>query len=472
MTGHVATKDPDEPYPGTSFLVWLRTAGKRYAWILGVGSAVHVMVAGAKVAAGEQHLLRQWGSSLLLLVHLLVILLIVVFVMRDPYTTDFWKRAASRYRDHQDQNLKQAVSVAERAGHQLFQHWQWLWLSWLGLYFLLTIQTAFEAVGYRTYGEGYKPTSVSLDPTKRNVFVSDAKGGLLLKLDLKRGEHQKVSLSPEIASSIGSVACLPSSHLLVTDTEGHRVFEFDPTASDSASPDERSFGVMGEPNDDNTHLNKPRSAVPMERAGGGVTWLIADAANARVFEYDPDSERILCQYGTTGKRRGETAAGGAKLLDYPAFATPGPHGHVWIVDQGAGEVLELEWPQEEMTRTGILAAGLVRTITGKGMAPQWELDEPTWVGFTERGEVLIADAGNHRIVSFSETGGSPRVIWGTGRAGTAKKALNYPVACALATDQLLIADFENERIVAVRTEQELLPARVWGFLLNPPCQCD
>ena len=66
-------------------------------------------------------------------------------------------------------------------------------------------------------------------------------------------------------------------------------------------------------------------------------------------------------------------------------------------------------------------------------------------------ELLVADTGNHRVVTFRLDGRAARVVCGTGRKGRGAGELNYPVGLAVtATGDLWVVDVGNDRVSLFR----------------------
>lgn len=138
------------------------------------------------------------------------------------------------------------------------------------------------------------------------------------------------------------------------------------------------------------------------------------------------------------------------ILNKPAGIAIDRSGNVWIADTGNHRIRRAA---PDGTLTTVAGTGVASYCGDNGPAATACFDTPMDVKIDSRGNVYVADTGNHRIRRI-DAGGTVTTVAGTGTPGfgadhvaATASALNYPCAIALgANDDLYIVDWQNYRI--------------------------
>lgn len=223
-------------------------------------------------------------------------------------------------------------------------------------------------------------------------------------------------------------AVASAEHILIADTNNHRVIEIDTSKSLTwqlgtlgVSKDIRNHKVAGIPGRDEKHLDFP---VSIERAANGQT-LIAEGDGQRIIEAGTDG-KILWQY--------------PGCLTYPVKARYLKNGHILITELLENEVIEV-------TRSGDVAWSY-----GEG-----ELDKPKDASRLNGGNTLIADSGNHRVIEVNPRG---EIVWQFGKTDVwwvGGAFLHGPSSASrLANNNTIITDTDNARIIEVDAGKNII----------------
>jgi hypothetical protein len=247
-------------------------------------------------------------------------------------------------------------------------------------------------------------------------------------------------------------------NILIADRLNHRVIEVDRDTHEIVW----QFG-------DGNSVAGPKSVVaPSDAERVGEWTLICGASvstgtdpNAekglgdhRVFLVDP-SGKIFWQYGQAG-----VAGSDVNQLDAPVCATYLPYGHILICDQGNHRVIEVSM----VTKTIVWQHGRTGTSgTGRN-----QLCSPSSAQLLDNGNILIADAGNNRVIEVSRR---HRTVWRYGDSNS-DESLNGPsFACRLEDGNTLITDSGNNRILEIdrrsRTVMEFVTSKQSGSVADP-----
>jgi hypothetical protein len=213
---------------------------------------------------------------------------------------------------------------------------------------------------------------------------------------------------------------------LVTDASDDRVFAI---RSDGVEVTEIR-GNPGTPEE----LVGPASARAF-RDPLDIKVLITDRGSNRVLRFDLTTKFLEYAYPPAG--------GGGEQLNEPSDAVPVPDTtQIVICDTRNNRLLLID------TSTN----ATVWTV-GPAIPNDVSLNEPVdveWVGSDEE-EILITDRANHRVLRFNQTRGE--VVWQFGRTGIAAltdSTLNRPEDSQLLSNgNILIADAGNNRLIEV-----------------------
>jgi sugar lactone lactonase YvrE len=209
-------------------------------------------------------------------------------------------------------------------------------------------------------------------------------------------------------------------------------------------------------------LNYP-SGVAVDTATGAV--YIADRGNFRVRRVGADG--VITTFAGSGSPRFEdrnvSGDGGpaaqAKLAALQGLAVD-VRGNVYLADQGNHRIRRVS---PDGVITTVAGTGLLGDVGGYsgdgGPAAQASLNNPVGLAVDVRGNVYIADQGNHRIRRVSPDGMITTVA-GTGIRGysgdegpATQASLSLPYGVAVnAKGDVYIADLDNHRIRRVRPD--------------------
>jgi hypothetical protein len=158
----------------------------------------------------------------------------------------------------------------------------------------------------------------------------------------------------------------PNGNLLIVDTPQGVVFETDWSG--------HAFWAVGL--DGDITLRDPHSAQQL--ADGRI--LIADTYNHRLVFADPRTRAITSV--------NEISSGGCRLkLSLPRYAEVNADGTLAIVDSGNNRLLVTD-----------LEFSFLDVLTGVLDSPIPHFKFPRWVQPISRGELVISDHGNHRVL--------------------------------------------------------------------------
>jgi outer membrane protein assembly factor BamB len=252
-----------------------------------------------------------------------------------------------------------------------------------------------------------------VDRTKNRVISIDREG----RLDWRYGENEGEKL-------LKPHACTRTAdgHVLIADTDQHRIIEIDPQTSQIVW----QFGETGKSHDKEAGLNRPRSA---QRLANGHT-LVVDQGNTRVFELNTEGQ-IVWSYE------------GVDRLTGPYQASKLESGNVLIADWGAHQVIEVNAGGEVVWQFG------VRKASGDDHS---HLSYPEFATRLKTGNTLIADTRNDRVIEVSPEG---EVVW----EFSGRKEIKYgsPVYVQrMANGNTLVSHSHNRQMIEVSSELKAL----------------
>ncbi|MCS7158543.1 MAG: hypothetical protein N0A16_12560 [Blastocatellia bacterium] len=241
-------------------------------------------------------------------------------------------------------------------------------------------------------------------------------------------------------------------NLLVVDTANHRIRRIERRENALIITTIAGTGSSGFGGDGgsakNAQLSNPRG-VAVDAAGNIY---IADTGNHRIRKVDGSGNISTVAGDGTRGFGGDGGAATAARLNSPVAVAISPSGDLLIVDAGNHRIRKVSGG----TITTIAGTGLPMFSGDGGPAAQASLNVPMHVVFDSAGNLYVADSGNNRVrkidpsgVITTVAGSSARGFSGDG--GSALQArLNMPVALALGDDgTLFIADSGNNRVRAV-----------------------
>lgn len=260
-------------------------------------------------------------------------------------------------------------------------------------------------------------------------------------------------------NSPGGVALDSRGNILIADTFNHRIRIVDHRTGIISTL--VGSGIQGSAGDDGlairAQLSEP-TGISVDLAGN---LLIADTANHRVRLVEKATGMIstLAGTGTPGFSRDGGTGTAAQLNGPTAVATDG-HGRVLIADTFNDRVRRLD------TRTGTITTIAGTGAQGFGgdgdFASKAELMQPSELAVDAKGNILIADTFNNRIRQIDHMSGIITTVVGVGTRGSSGNGtralsaeLNNPVGLAQdALGNIVVADAGNHRVLRVIAEAQ------------------
>ena len=146
---------------------------------------------------------------------------------------------------------------------------------------------------------------------------------------------------------------------------------------------------------------------------------------------------------------------GAKpgLLASPAGLAMSPEGDLWVADAGNHRVQKLREIREDIA--AVLGQPLV--VFGRRGSGPGELESPSGVAVDSRGNLYVADTGNHRVQKFSPQG---RHLASWGGRGSEPGRFESPAGIAVGRGDVVYVSDGNHRIQSFDASGRLL--RQWG----------
>lgn len=226
---------------------------------------------------------------------------------------------------------------------------------------------------------------------------------------------------------------------LVTDGLGRRVIEINArTSSETFTfPPPQSAGDPTDPK----YLNKPVDAFLVSE-NSLFKVVITDQDRNRVIKVNKESSKIEWQYGDVNYREGN----GFNQLKQPEDAERIPNSKEYIIaDKGNNRVIIVD----EDTNNILWQLG------------SEELNSPVDIQYVATGKILITDRGNHRVILVDRA--SKNILWQFGVKGVIDSlaaGLKLPAdADYLDNNNVIIADAGNNRIIEVNPSGQI----VWQF---------
>ena len=265
-----------------------------------------------------------------------------------------------------------------------------------------------------------KPSATPVEPDQKKT-VEDCLPQFISAFRSQESNQEK--LSPP--SGFGFTR---SGNLLLADDFNHRIQIYDPDHNLI-----KSFGSKGK---NPGELHYPRGIAVDKKDN----IFVADSWNHRVQKFDPEGNPLLT-LGSCGEARG--------CMNEPYDVFIDPDENLLVVERynhriqifdpegrskgwigGRGTVLE-----EEL-------AHIFETPKHLFNAPAFEF--PTSIARDSRGNYLITDSGNHRIVVFDSDW---NLLFTFGQRGTEPGQFEYPLCVSVGKNDLLyVADLNNDRI--------------------------
>ncbi|MEK7351974.1 MAG: hypothetical protein AAB177_13960 [Nitrospirota bacterium] len=259
--------------------------------------------------------------------------------------------------------------------------------------------------------------------------------------------------------SPGGVAVDATGNILIADTFNHRIRIVDHrTGIISTFVGSGNKGLAG---DDGlairAQLSEP-TGIYVDPAGN---LLIADTANHRVLLVEKTTGVISTLAGTGMPGfSGDGGIGSLAQLNGPTAVAADGHGRVLIADTFNNRVRRLD------TRTGTITTIAGTGAQGFGgdgdFASKAELTEPSGVAVDAKGNILIADTFNNRIRRIDRLSDIISTVVGAGTRGSSgdgamalSAELNNPVGLTQdAFGNMVVADAGNHRVLRVIAETQ------------------
>ena len=177
---------------------------------------------------------------------------------------------------------------------------------------------------------------------------------------------------------------------------------------------------------------------------------VGDARNHLIRKISPQGVvTTLAGSGTEGYADG---VGGSAMFDFPTGLGIDPEGNIYVADAYNHRIRKVSPSGEVSTVAGNGIAGFAN---GQGTGAQFNL--PVGVVGDSKGNIYVADYGNHQIRMISPSG-KVSTLAGTGAAGYADGAgdqaqFNYPFGLAIDQEgNVVVVDAGNNRIRKITIE--------------------
>ncbi len=244
----------------------------------------------------------------------------------------------------------------------------------------------------------------------------------------------------------------PDGNVLIADTANHRIRRIERRAEALVITTIAGTGSAGFGGDGgsakNAQLSSPRG-LAVDAAGNIY---IADTGNHRIRKIDGSGNISTVAGDGTRGFGGDGGAATSAQLNSPVAVVVSPSGDLLIADAGNHRIRKVSGG----TITTVAGTGLPRFSGDGGLAAQASLNVPMHLTFDSAGNLYVADSGNNCVRKIDPSGmiatvAGSRVRGFAGDGGSALEArLNMPVALALGTDgTIFIADAGNNRVRAV-----------------------
>jgi sugar lactone lactonase YvrE len=302
------------------------------------------------------------------------------------------------------------------------------------------------------------PTSVAVDSTG-NLYIADSSNSRVRKvtaggvISTAAGSGNKgfsgdggQATSAGLDSPVG-VAVDASGNLFIADYAGQRIRKVSPggVISTVAGNGTQGYGGDGAPAAA-AELNEPWG-VAVDASGN---LFIADLVNHRIRKVGPDG--VINTAAGTGIPgfSGDGGPAAYAQLKYPAGVAVDSKGNLFIADSGNHSIRK------------VTPAGIIGTIAGNGRAgfsgdggpaTSAQLNGPTSIAIDAAGDLFVVDHNNNRIREITPDG-VIHTVAGLGTAGFSgdggqaiSAQLNAPMGIAVdSTGNLFVADYDNSRI--------------------------
>ena len=248
----------------------------------------------------------------------------------------------------------------------------------------------------------------------------------------------------------GGVAVDPDGNVIVADSDNHRIRKVTPDGlvSTMAGSGVADF-ADGQGNA--ASFNEP-IGVAIDHDGNVI---VADKFNHRIRKVTPD--------GTVTTIAGSGSAGCIRL---PADVAIDGVGNIIVADAGHHRI-RMVTPDGSVST--IAGSGNVGFADGQGVFASFKL--PVAVAIDTDGNVIVADAENHRIRKVTPDGlvstmaGSGVACFANGLGDTA--SFSYPWGVAIDYDgNIIVADHSNHRICSIASGHRLAQKRMFHMWMS------
>ncbi len=322
------------------------------------------------------------------------------------------------------------------------------------------------------------PQGVAIDPASGRLFVVESRAARVLSwpsaqafqnadaADLVIGQPDEFSAGPKQADagsfcSPQSVAVDGAGSIYVSDDCYHRVLRFDPPFTTGMAA-ARAYG-QGDSFETTASNQGGRSAAslsgPLGLAARGDTLFVHDGGNRRVlvFRNARTATKADVVIGQPDAGALETSSPGANRLAAGdgALALDGA-GRLFVADTAGNRVLRFTPPfANDMAADLVLGQKDFAQVGRSNLADG--LWRPSALAFDAGGNLLVADAGNHRVVRYvaplatgmAATGLLGQSGFALGSPGVGRSHFATPSGVAVdGGGDVIVADAGNARVLA------------------------
>jgi DNA-binding beta-propeller fold protein YncE len=308
-------------------------------------------------------------------------------------------------------------------------------------------------------GQFHNPWGVALTPDQAQLVVADQSNERVVVLDATDGRPMSAfTPAAGVLNEPCDVLMVPhTGQVLVADDDRHQLVLF------HSLTDFTVVRTFGEGLGDGDHqlsapggmalvlpadvdLQADPTAAAAAAAGQDSSLVaIADQDNHRVVLYRLRDATFVRRLGSHGDVPGRFDLPRCLAIIPSAYTPAGSSGWLAVSDEKNRRV-------QVLTQVGQVVRVLTGdTVNGLGPLSTWLFGITVCCNAHSETEVLLSDAGNHRIVALRLDGSGGRVVCGNGKEGSGEGELNNPAGLVVMADGgIWVVEYGNDRVSLFR----------------------